>query len=136
LAEKSKGKDNKVAVLDLIQVACDDGSPRYLHSTLLEHNTNEAVLLLKVLSIETGKHSRDGLNNFNRVSGDRPVEFLEDLQLRLTPMMAIPIKNPERDPPAAIGDSETSSLARLHSFNIYTGAALISPAPDWNDFNG
>ena len=72
--------DNKVAVLNLIQVACEDGSPRYLHSTLVDHITHEAVLLLKVLNIETGNHSRDGLSHFNRVSGDRPVEFLGDFQ--------------------------------------------------------
>ena len=60
--------DNKVAVLNLLQVANEDGSPRFLHSSLVDHITDEAVLLLKVLNIEKCNQTRDGLNHFDCVS--------------------------------------------------------------------
>ena len=77
--------DNKVAVLNLLQITREDGELQFLHSSAVDHITDEAVLLLKVLNIEKHGQARAALNHFNRVSGEKSVEFLQDLLPVRTP---------------------------------------------------
>ena len=69
---------HKVAVLNLLQIPNENGTPQFFHSSLVNLITDEAVLHLKVLNLERHGRERAGLNHFNRVSGSEPVEFLQD----------------------------------------------------------
>ena len=69
---------HKVAVLNLLQIPNENGTPQFFHSSVVNLITDEAVLLLKVLNLERHGRERAGLNHFNRVSGSEPVEFLQD----------------------------------------------------------
>ncbi len=73
--------DDKVAVLNLLQITNEDGTVKFLHFSAVDHTTNEAVLLLKVLNIERHGRARTALNHFDRVSGVKPVGFLQDFPM-------------------------------------------------------
>ena len=72
--------ENKVALMPLLQVPSEgaDG-PTFIHISELNFITDEAVLLFKILNIEKHNGLRIGLNHFDRVGGQQPMTFLEDL---------------------------------------------------------
>ena len=69
---------HRVAVLNLLQIPNENGTPQFFNSSVVDLINNEAVLLLKVLNLEKHGRERVRLNHFNRVRGRAPVEFLQD----------------------------------------------------------
>ena len=53
--------------------------PKVVHISELNFITDEAILLFKILNIEKHSGDRIGLNHFDRVGGQQPMTFLEDL---------------------------------------------------------
>ena len=74
--------ENKVALITPLQIPSEgvDG-PKFVHTLELNFNTDEAVLLLKILNIEKENEDLIGLNHFDRVGGQQPMTLLEDLPL-------------------------------------------------------
>ena len=74
--------DHKVALLPFMQVPMDGVDvSNFFHIPELNLISDKSVLLSKMLNIERQDGSRVGLNHFDRVGGQQPMCFLEDLRL-------------------------------------------------------
>ena len=74
--------DHKVALLPFMQVPMDGVDvSNFFHIPELNLISDKSVLLFKMLNIERQDGSRVGLNHFDRVGGQQPMCFLEDLHL-------------------------------------------------------
>ena len=68
----------KVAVLNLLQIQIENGTPQFFHPSVVDLINDKVILLLNVLKLEKHGRERAGLNHFNLVSGREPVESLQD----------------------------------------------------------
>ena len=86
--------EHKVALIPFTQVAdANDGSPGVYHVPEADLISDGAVLFIKLLNIEQQGPTRTVLNHFNRVGGQHPVGFLEDLVVEQAPSVELKAGN-------------------------------------------
>ena len=72
--------EHKVALIPFIQVENEsDGDPQVFYVPEANLISERAVIFIKLLNIEKQGPTRTALNHFNRVGGQHPVGFFEDL---------------------------------------------------------
>ena len=107
--------DNKVALVLLIQVANEvDGTPRVFHVPEQDILSDEAVLFIKLLNIEKQGPARNHSNHFDRIGGENPIGFIEDLRGMYNAM-------PDTDMPYRFRESkavcESAAISELMAIN-------------------
>ena len=118
--------EHKVALLPLIQNEGDNLS-QFLHVPALNFITDAAVLFLKILPviIERQTGVRANLNHFDRVRGQQPMSFLEDLPLADE-------SSSSYLPSSSFSPEERADLLSRSRQSYFTGSAVV-PADRWKD---